>query len=38
MGEREAGRLDWIGVRAEGGREGCRARVLVCRGCRDRGQ
>src|ERR1035437_343714 len=38
VGWRETGRLDRIGARAEGGREGCRARVLACRRCRDRGQ
>ena len=38
VGWREAGRLDRIGARAEGGREGCRARVLGCRECRDREQ
>src|SRR5664279_2476951 len=38
VGWREVGRLDRIGARAEGGRPGCRARVLACRGCRDRGQ
>jgi hypothetical protein len=38
VGWREAGRVDRIGARAEGGRQGRRARVLACRGCRDRGQ
>ena len=38
VGWREAVRLDRIGARAEGGRQGRRARVLGCRGCRDRGQ
>jgi hypothetical protein len=34
---REAGRVDRIGARAEGGRQGQRGRVLACWGCRDRG-
>ncbi len=38
MGWREAGRLDRIGARAEGGRPGRRARVLACQEWRDRGQ
>jgi hypothetical protein len=38
VGWREARRLYRIGARAEGGRPGCGARVLACRGCRDRGQ
>ena len=38
VGWRGAGRLGRIGVRAQDGREGCRARVLGCRECRDRGQ
>jgi len=37
VGGREAGRLDRIGARAEGGRQGRRARVLACPGCRDLG-
>jgi hypothetical protein len=35
---REAGRLDRIGAWAEGGRQGCRGRVVACRGCGDWGQ
>src|SRR5664279_2272959 len=38
VGGREAGRLDRIGARAEGERQGRRARVLGCQGCRDRGR
>jgi len=38
VGWREGGRVDGIDARAEGGREGRRARVLACRGRRDRGQ
>jgi hypothetical protein len=37
VGWREAGWLDRIGARDECGRQGRRARVLACRGCRDRG-
>jgi hypothetical protein len=38
VGGREGGRLDRMGARGEGGRQGRRARVLACRGCRDREQ
>ncbi len=38
VGWREGGLVDRIGARGEGGREGRRARVLGCRGYRDRGQ
>jgi hypothetical protein len=37
VGWREAVWLDRIGARAECGRQGHRAWVLACRGCRDRG-
>jgi hypothetical protein len=38
VGWREAGRLDRIGARVEGGRPSCRARDSACWGCRDQGE
>jgi hypothetical protein len=38
VGWREGGRVDRIGARAGGRRQGCRARIPGCWGCRDGGQ